>query len=257
MSSLSGRTIVVTRPRAQADALVRRLARSGARVVCAPVIKIAEPSSYRRMDAALRALPSYRFVVFTSQNAVERFFARGRALGMRPRLGEGARAFAIGEKTAAALADRGWAASAVAESRGEALARAIPARPGDRVLLPRAKRARPELPAGLRRRGARVSIVEAYRTVPDTTSAPLLRRLADSGRVDAVTFTSASTVEHLARQLGRARFRKLFARAVAASIGPITTQALRRLGVRPLQAAGASHEDLAAALRRRLTERRP
>lgn len=243
---------MVTRPRAQAEPLVRRLAGGGARVVCAPVIKIAEPSSYRRLDAALRGLSRYDAVVFTSQNAVERFFERAARLRLTPlRLPRGARCYAVGPKTSQALKRRGWPAKAAAEGHGEALARALPVTKGDRVLIPRAREARPELPAILRRRGAVVALVEAYRTVPDERSRARLRRMADAGGVDAVTFTSESTARQLDRQLGRRRFRKMFSAAVAASIGPVTTRALERLGARRIvQPRAPSHEALDAALRR-------
>ena len=247
----------MTRPHAQALPLVRRLAGGGARVVCAPVIKIAEPSSYRRLDAALRGISGYRAVVFTSQNAVERFFERASRLGLSPlRLPPGARCYAVGPKTARALKSRGWPAKAAAEGHGEALARELPVKKGDRVLIPRAKEARPELPVILRRRGAVVALVEAYRTVADEASRARLRRLADSGRIDAVTFTSESTARQLDRQLGRRRFRRIFSAAVAASIGPVTTRALRRLGARRIvQPRAPSHEALDAALRRYFSSR--
>lgn len=256
---LAGRTIVVTRPRAQSEWLARRLADSGARVVCAPVIKIVEPSSYRRLDAALRELSRYDAVVFTSQNAVERFFERARTLRLSPlERPRGAVCFAVGAKTAAALRRRGWPSRFADEGRGEALARALPVAKGARVLIPRAREARPELPAILRRRGAKVTIVEAYRTVADERAAPRLRRLADAGRIDAVTFTSESTAKHLGRQLGRRRFRKLFGAAVAASIGPVTTRALKAMGARRIvQPARPSQESLDAALRRHFSRAEP
>lgn len=248
MKPLAGRTIVVTRPRAQAGALAERLAKAGADVVCAPVIKIAPPASYAALDRALVSLCAYDHVVFTSQNAVESFFARAKKLKLdlgRPK------AWCVGPKTAKALKKHGWRAPWAQESHGAALARELSVARGERVLLPRAKKANPELPAILRKRGARVSVVEAYRTVPDAESAPKLRKLADAGKIDAVTFTSASTAEHLARQLGRARLRRLFSRAAAASIGPVTTRALEALRLPTIvQAKGADDKALARALER-------
>src|SRR5687768_9370640 len=106
---LSGRTIVVTRPRAQAAGLAERLKRAGARVVAAPLIRDVEPLSYAAVDRALRALPSYDCVVFTSQTAARRFLDRARRLGLR--LSRPARLYAVGRETARALAESGWRAA--------------------------------------------------------------------------------------------------------------------------------------------------
>ena len=239
--------MVITRPRAQAGALARLLARDGAKVVFAPSIRIEPPRSFRSLDAALRRLETYDWVVFTSQNGVQAFFARAKKLRLRVKA---ARSAAVGRKTAAALAVFGWKAATVpGESTGAALARAIPIHRGDRVLLPRAQKAGADLPTLLRRRGAVVDLVTTYRTVADARGAARVRSLAAAGRLDAVTFTSASTAEHLSRGLGAARFKKLFAAAGAASIGPVTSAALRKLGARPFQARAPSDESLADALR--------
>ncbi|MDE2038712.1 MAG: uroporphyrinogen-III synthase [Elusimicrobia bacterium] len=249
--------VVVTRPREQASGLVRRLRRGGARVVCAPTIRIAPPSSYAGLDLALRRLARWDCAVFTSANAIEAFFGRARALGL-PRPRPTKRCFAIGPATAAALRRRGWRPRVPAVSRGEALAAAIAPRPGERVLIARAQDARPGLVERLRARGALVRVARAYRNLSDAGSAAALRALADAGNIDAVAFTSGSTAQRLRGQLGQARFKRLFAdgSALAASIGPVTSAALRRLGARRLaQARSASERDLAQALLRRLRER--
>jgi uroporphyrinogen III methyltransferase/synthase len=233
--------VLVTRPRAQAKALIALLEKRGLRVVCAPAIKILPPRSYARLDAALKRLAEFDAVVFTSANAVEHFFRRAR--GARP-----AQAFAVGPATAAALRARGVAAAPLPpEATGASLGRAMKLRRGARVLVPRAEKARPELPAILRKRGAVVSLAPAYRTVADKLSAAALKAAASA---DAVTFSSGSAVEHLRRQLGAARFKALFSRARAVSIGPTTTRALKAAGARNVaQAAEASDAGLARALR--------
>ena len=144
----------------------------------------------------------------------------------------------------------GWPAAILPESsRGEALAKAVRAPAGKRILLPRAQKAREELADILRRRGARVDVVEAYRTVADARSARRILKLAQAGAIDAVTFTSASTVEHFVSQLKLARCRKLFRRTAAASIGPVTSAALKARGIIPrVEASRASHESLLEAL---------
>lgn len=238
--------MVVTRPRDQARPLIAALERAGARVVAAPTIRIAPPSSYKALDASLRGLASFDGVLFTSRNAVERFFKRAAALRVRlhaPRL-----VFAVGTETAAALRARGWKARAPKVHRGEALARALGEVKGLKLLIPRAKAAREVLPAMLRARGARITVAEAYRTVADPAGARALRA-ADKRGISAVTFTSGSTVEQFFKLFGPARSRKLFARAAAVSIGPVTSAALRALGVKPAaQARKATSEELARAV---------
>lgn len=248
-ASLRGKTVVVTRPRGQAEGLARGLARAGARVIEAPTIKIAPPSSYRPLDKALRRLADYDAVVFTSVNAVERFFARARTLRLRLKA---PRVYAIGPKTAARLREFGWRPSAIPRtSRGESLARVVDDPRGKLILLPRAQKAREALAALLRRRGARVDAVEAYRTLANASSSRRLKRLARADVIDAVTFTSASTVDQFVRQVEPARCRRLFRRAAAASIGPITSTALKAHGIAPsVQARHANEESLLAGLAR-------
>ena len=228
-----GQRIVVTRPRSQAIDLVARLRGLGAHVLAAPAIRLAPPASWVRLDGAIRKLDAYDAVIFTSANAVERFFARAsRVLRRKP--AQPPRLFAIGPRTARALAARGWTGAAVPDRfEGEALARRIRTRRGWRVLLPRAHRAREALPRALRRRGAKVDVVEAYRTLAHRAGLERIRRAVAAGGVSYMTFTSDSTVEHVVHALGGPRrARQILGNTTAASIGPITSAALRRYGIR-------------------------
>ena len=167
---LFGRTVVVTRARAQAPALSSRLRELGAAVVEVPVIEIGEAADggAARRAAAAR-VGSYDWLVLTSVNGVDRFFAEipdSRALG-------GVKVAAIGRGTADALRRYRVVADLVPEEFvAESLLDAMPAGPTDRtgrVLLARAAVARDVLPEGLRARGWEVDVVEAYRTVPAAT----------------------------------------------------------------------------------------
>ncbi len=249
--NLKGLRVVVTRSRGQAAGLTEGLRRDGARVVSAPLIQITPPASGAALDRSVRAIAGFDAVVFTSVNAVRSLFSRARRLGLRPRPPR--RIYAIGVETAKELRRRGWECSVPRENRAAGLIRSIPARPGWRVLIPRAREAREELPAALRRRGAFVTVVEAYRTRFDASGCRRLKAALRQGTVDAVTFTSGSTVRGLVRCLGRARTRELFSRAQAVSIGPVTSAALRRMGIRPgVEARRPSAEGLRLALRRAL-----
>jgi len=230
---LAGRRIVVTRAREQAGDLVRALEALGAEVVTAPVIRIEPLADLAPLRAALAGLSRYRWLVFTSQNTVDIVCDRLPAWGLEPRqLGRVAVA-AIGPATAEALQRRGVTPDLVPDRFvAEAVVAAIAARgglAGSRVLVPRALEARDALPQGLRACGAVVDVIPVYRTVPEAGDGTALAAELVAGRVDAVTFTSSSTVRHFADLVGReAATRGRFAAAV---IGPVTAAAARELGM--------------------------
>ncbi len=229
---LFGRRIVVTRARADASALSERLRALGAEVVELPVIEVGGPAdggAGLRRAAADLAAGRYRWVVFTSPRAVERFVPLlhdARDFGT-------ASIAAIGPGTAAALAARSLVADLVPpEFVAESLVAAFPAAgdagagragPGGarEVLVPRAAKARDVLPQGLAAKGWEVHVVEAYRTDVAPSDPVGVKAAADA---HAVTFTSSSTVTNFA--------------AVApgvvppfvACIGPVTAATARSLG---------------------------
>lgn len=234
---LFGKRVLVTRAPGQAESLAQCLRECGAEAVELPMIRISDPSDPAPLQRAVAQLAEYRWVVFTSQNGVERFFAElQRAGGDSRRLG-GARVAAIGPSTAQALAPHGIAADVVPDTyRGEALAEHILAQHAGhmqqlRVLLPRAAVARDVLPEMLTAAGATVDVVEAYRTLgPDPQSAAQLRERLENRELDVVTFTSSSTVTHTMQALG-ADAARLLAGVTLASIGPITTQTAQDHGL--------------------------
>ena len=252
---LLGRRVLVTRARAQAGEFTRLLREAGAEVVEFPALEVRPPSSWAAADRAIADLDSYDWVLFTSVNGVDAFLARlwergrdVRALG-RARLG------AIGPATATRLEERGLRVEVLpGEFRAEAVVEALRGRVrGRRVLIPRARVARDVLPRRLREEeGARVDVVEVYRTVPPRRSAVGLRRALAAGEIDLVTFTSSSTVHNLALALGTKSLAGRLGGAAVACIGPITAQTARAYGVpRPLQPADYTIPALAAAVIRR------
>lgn len=226
---LRGKRIVVTRPIAQAQALRRALQGLGAEVLVMPTIRIADPSDPEPLREAARAPRRFDWIIFTSANAVARFWAAMRELGVDERALTGVSVCAVGSATAAAVEREGGTVALVppeyvAESIAEALA-AHGDLAGKRVLLPRADGAREVLPEQLRRLGAEVVDVVAYETVSDSTAAGSLRKEIESGSVDLVTFTSSSTARHFAELVTRD-----LGSTVVASIGPITSATVRELG---------------------------
>ncbi|MDQ1496732.1 MAG: uroporphyrinogen methyltransferase / synthase [Actinomycetota bacterium] len=221
---LFGRRVIVTRAREQASGLVERLQELGAATVELPVIEIGEPDDG---GAALREAAArvgkYDWVVFTSANAVVRFFAALGAVGSDTRALGGRRVAAIGPGTADALAGAGVRADLVPERFvAESLLEAFPPGPG-RVLLPRAAVARDALPAGLAERGFTVDVVEAYRTI---VGRPSSEALGAAATASAVTFTSSSTVTNYLAVAG-----DLPVPPVVACIGPITADTARAAGL--------------------------
>lgn len=233
---LSGRRVLVTRPREQAADLADRLLDLGAEPVEAPTIRIAPPDDYGPLDAACSAARSYDWIVFTSVNGVDAFMRRllGGAHDIRA-LG-GVRLCAIGPATAARLRRHGLKADLMpTEHRGEAvfdvLRRTGPLA-GARVLLARADIARAMLADSLRAAGAEVTEATAYRTLlADGWTGPELVERLRARPVDVATFTSASTVRNFVRILGAGPAAALLAGTRVAAIGPVTAAAAAELGI--------------------------
>ncbi len=233
---LAGRRILVTRPRAQAPALVGRLNDLGAETLEAPAILIVPPEDTRPLDEACAAAASFDWIVFTSTNAVDVFMERLGAGGRCASALAGVRVCAIGPATGARVARHGLTVDlAPSDHRGEGVSAALRAGRdlrGTRMLLPRADIARPALPTALRAAGADVTEVTAYRTItaagwPGATVREMLVRR----RIDAVTFTSASAVRSVVQSLGAKQTIDLLQTTVVASIGPVTARAAQQLGV--------------------------
>jgi len=232
---LFGRTVLVTRSRKQASRLSARLAEMGAEVIEAPTIDILPPESFEPMDQAIRRLEKFAWAAFTSPNGAEGFFRRLDLLGLDVRALGGVKVAAVGEATAEALRERGVRADLVppaftTEALGQALIGALESRKA-RVLLARSDLADPALTEALRQAGAKVEEVVAYRTArPAGLGEEALAALRRRG-VDWITFTSSSTVENF---LALAEDDQIDLSAVKpASIGPVTSRALRRHGLEP------------------------
>ncbi len=241
---LFGRRIVVTRAMHQAGALASGLRLRGAMPLELPTIELCDAGDPAPLLRAIADIQAYDWVLFTSANAVERFFVRLWAAGSDARAIRG-RVCAIGPATAGALRDNGVLADRVAaEYRAEGVLEALAAGEslaGKRVLIPRAAVARDLLPRELEIRGAKVDVVEVYRTAAVAHSPERIQHVLDEAP-DLITFTSSSTVQNCPVEL-----RSL----PAASIGPITTETAKTLGFNVVvEAAEYTIEGLLAALER-------
>lgn len=233
---LFGRRVVITRAREQASTLATLLRDAGATPVELPTIRITEAPDSAALEAAARDAHRYDAVFFASNNAVDHFFEAASRAGLDARCVGAATLVAVGEKTAQALLHRGLRADLAPRSgHGRAAAESLIQHFGDpkgkRVLVPRSRIGREEFPALLRASGAEVDEVVAYDTLPPEQADQDRIRDAFREGVDAVLFTSSSTVENLVSILGDGA-REALADVVVGSIGPTTTATAERLGIR-------------------------
>lgn len=251
--ALSGVRILVGRAKHQAGALSGELLRRGAEVIEIPFIEIRKPKSFKPLDAALKSLRTYDWLILTSVNGVEAMWERMEKTGEGPDFSRAARRTtsrsalaaeghllriaAIGPATKKAIEQRGAKVDVVPkEYVAESVVRSLKMKvKGKRVLLVRAKVARDVIPNELRKAGADVDVVEAYETVVPQSSRLRLRAVLKNPkkRPHVVTFTSSSTVKNFVELLGstkKGRGREL-AGVRMASIGPITSSTLHELGL--------------------------
>jgi uroporphyrinogen III methyltransferase/synthase len=232
---LLGKRIVVTRARAQASDLVDRLNHFGARCIECPTIDVVAPDSWQPMDQAIAALEDYQWLIFTSVNGVQFFFDRLFEMGMDTRALGHLKTAAIGPATAQRMHSFGLKTDIMPKTyQAESVVEAFSAQAikGMKVLLPRAKDARPILPLELKRMGADVDEVAAYQTIQVTEGHHDLIAKLQTNRIDMVTFTSSSTVRNFMALLPQADAENLMQPVTVACIGPITAETAETMGLK-------------------------
>ena len=235
---LFGKRVLVTRPREQAADLIARLEAVGAAAIEAPMIRIAPPEDLAPLDDAAAQAGTFDWIVFTSANAVDAFMGRLLAGPQDFRALKGVKLCVVGSATAERLARHGLKVDLTpAEYRAEAVVRAM-AETGEvrglSVLLPHADIGREVIADELRRQGADVTEVVAYRTIaaePDRDGEPDIYRMLLDRRIDVVTFTSASAVANFVRVLGAEPAADLLGTTVVAAIGPVTAEAAAQFNI--------------------------
>jgi uroporphyrinogen-III synthase/uroporphyrinogen III methyltransferase/synthase len=240
---LDGRRVLVTRAAHQAGKLSEGLRELGAEPVEVAVLEMVAPESYAPLDEALQHLDRYDWLILTSSNALQVIIARGASLGVNPASTDGLNVAAVGRATAEAAQHYGFNVAVVpeayvAESLVSALSKKVR---GKCILLPCAAVARDVIPDALRAAGAVVDGFEAYRNVLPEAAPERLHRAVKEG-LDAATFTSSSSVTHLAEAASQAGIPWPLANLPAISIGPVTSQTLRESGWPP--AAEAEPSDI-------------
>jgi uroporphyrinogen III methyltransferase / synthase len=238
---LDGRTVIITRARAQAAEFADELERYGARVIACPTIEIVEPESYEPLDEAIANLYGYDWLVFTSVNGVEHFLRRFTAQGHEVSELDELRVCAIGEATAERLRSSAIHVDVIPEQfKAEGVFAALEQylggseqMRGQNFLIPRAAVARDYLPGALRTAGARADVVPVYRTVqPHSVERGRVEAMLAGGAVDCITFTSSSTVTNFARLFDTTDLSQLLAGVAVACIGDITAATAAEYGLR-------------------------
>jgi len=217
-----GQTVLVTRAEGQSAETSRHYRQLGAHVIEVPVIEIQPPDDPAPLCDAIANLPSYDWIIFTSTNAVAKFFEGLSEAGKDARAIR-AKVAAVGQRTADAIRAQGIRPDRVAEDAvAEGVVQALESETlaGAKVLFPRAAAGREVIPNELRKRGARVDVIAVYKTVVPSDAEP---RLAAIAQVDWVTFTSPSTVKNFLALGGR---RLIDAGAKPIAIGPTTQKLL-------------------------------
>jgi uroporphyrinogen III methyltransferase/synthase len=237
---LFGKRVIVTRSREQAGELIDALEDLGAEAIEAPSIRIAPPLDVAPIDEACAQAGTFAWIVFTSANGVDWFMRRLLEGPHDVRALKGPRICAIGPATADRLARFGVKADLMpVESRAEAIVDALRADgdlEGQRVLFPRADIAREVVAEELRKAGAEVVDVVAYRTIQETLSPDAehdIYKMLLERQIDVVMFTSPSAVRGFARMLGEDQAADLLRTTVVVCIGPVTADAARRLSIQP------------------------
>ena len=231
-SPLRGKTILVTRACGQSEDITTQLEALGAVVIHCPTIEVVPPSSWAQLDASIGRIKEYDWIVFTSANGARFFFRRLGEMRSEGVEALAAHVCAIGPATARAIETAGAVPDVTASnSSGEGALRAIIDHVGGdesvkglKFLIPQARVARETLPAGLRSLGAHVDAVETYQTVKPVVQPERIIRLFKENSIDAITFTSPSTVSNFAEIVGLTDLSDLLGTTLVACIGPVTAE---------------------------------
>lgn len=230
---LQGKTILVTRSRAQASELSQKIEQFGGKVMELPVIQFVLPKDLKPLEKAISNIQQFDWILLTSTNGVKFFGEQLKQFQLSyPQLSS--KIGVVGPRTAEVLKEWGREANLVAEDfKAEGLIAALEGmlQPGQSFLLPRANMARPFLAEELAKRGMMVTDVTTYETVISTEGALAVIDGFKAKQIDIVTFTSSSTVRNFCQVLRQEAQDELLAGVKIACIGPITAKTAVDLGL--------------------------
>ncbi len=232
---LFGKRILITRGREQSRKMAAGISDQAGEAVLFPTISFMPPTDYAPLDKAIQNIGTYDWVIFTSVNGVEKFFQRFFEVQDDIRKMAGPRIGAIGPVTAAEIRKRGLkvdllAREFVAEGVLESFSKEQVT--GKRFLIPRAENAREILPEGLAKMGGIVDVVAVYRTgFPEKADIAEIKAMLAEKKLNAITFTSSSTVTHFVEMMGADNLGTILDGVVIASIGPVTSSTIKEQGL--------------------------
>ena len=227
---LEGWKVLVTRPRNRSSRTAELLREKGAEVLELPSIKTVPLKDQGPLHAAMEKMETYQWMVFTSPTGVEVFFDELKKQKKDIRSLCGVRVAAIGQGTASALEQRGLLADLVPSVYdGDTLARELAEKlgGGERILIPRALKGNENIVPVLEEKGASVDDIGIYETVYESGRLIDPGKELESGNIDCVVFTSASTVKGFVESTKGADYSGL----VAACIGKQTKAAADQFGM--------------------------
>lgn len=231
---LFGKRIIVTRARSQASEFSNLLREYGAEPIEFPTIELTHPGSFDALDEAIDNLERYNWLILTSINGVKFFLERLKIRGKDIRDLKGIRVCTIGPRTAEEMEKFGIKIDFVPkEYRAEAIVEGLKIRgiQEKNILLPRAEEAREILPEQIRKSGGKIDVVPAYKSVKPLKDGKTVKELFKDGKIDVITFTSSSTVRNFTEIFDRDELTALTKGVTIASIGPITTETAKKLGI--------------------------
>lgn len=232
--ALQGRRILVTRSRSQASELVSKIEQLGGTTIEFPVIRIIPAMAQKPLEQAIHDLQKFDWILFTSTNGVDFFAEKLEQMGLsfsdlKAKMG------AVGPKTAEVMAKWGKTTDIIADdyqASGFLAVLSDVIHPGEYVLLPRGNMAKADLPEGLSSRGIHVTEVVVYENVMSSERSEEVLALLKNRQLDAITFTSSSTVVNFCKLLKKESITDLLAGVKVACIGPVTAATAKDLGVR-------------------------
>lgn len=248
---LFGKRILITCQEEASQRLSWILRNYGAEVFVLPLIKISSLGNYIQLDSAIGKISDFDWVIFSSQNGVESFIKRLDCLGKDMRILSCARLAAIGPKTTEALEDYGLKIELQPKRFCQEGLLALFGKKkikDKRFLIICSKNSRDLLTKGLKKLGATVEIVYAYQTLPIkyNNKKGLYKILKD---IDVITFTSSSCVLSFFKVVASLMCNSLLKNSLIASIGPVTSSVIRRLGFKvDIQAKEYTKEGLIGAI---------
>ena len=227
MPDLRGIRVVITRPKAQYESFANKIKGSGGKPICFPLIEVVPVDNFSALDKSLGDLASYEWLIFTSKNGARIFWERFSKLGHES-IPNNLKVAAVGSKTAQALIEVGISPNFTPDEYiSDTIISGLGGLKNKKVLLPRALISRDTLPKMIRKAGGLVDDIPIYRTIPVIPDQLAYQSVEEE--VDAVTFTSSSSVESFATLINsRATHQlKLRGNPAYAFIGPVTAQTAR------------------------------